>query len=152
VSPRLKRKRALIRVMHYRRAVGALLASVVFRIPHEKVNPMVATRDQLRERKRRLLAPRVHKVNPLIHVPAQNSTVSVGNFDVAIVSGTVVATPRSGKGAQLVFDGPSRTDARDLRDLAVRYLTRRGPGYAPAGVSQRITLDGSGRRRATERV
>lgn len=113
---------------------------------------MVATRAEIRERKHKVGSSRPRGINPVIRIPAQHSTVSVGNFDVAIVDGTVVATPRDGRGAQLVFDGPSRTDARELRDLVVRYLTRRGPGYAPAGASQRITLDGSGRRRAAERL
>lgn len=112
---------------------------------------MVATRDQLRAKKRSMTTPQLRIVSGVTSVRNASHAIGVHNYDVALVGGQVIANRHDGMGAQLVFDGPSRVPARDVHEAAVRWLGRRGSRFAPSGVQQRIILDSRGGGRVIER-
>lgn len=113
---------------------------------------MVATRDQLRAKRRSITTPRLRTVPGVVPMRNVSRTTEVHGYDVVVAGGEVIANHHDGRGAQLVFDSPGRVNRREVHDLAVRWLRRRGPDFAPSGVQQRVVLNGRGGGRVIERV
>lgn len=115
---------------------------------------MVATREERALK----LARRTADVVPVFTLPERTDAPSV-RHSRTVVNGYVVntygstarATPA---GASAIVDiyPPGDSTHEQAHDLAVRFLRRRGPDYAPSGSRVIITLDQRGRQRHIDRI